>query len=105
METTYYTTKPAPLQVYPLGEQTDLILRRDIRKTTLQTEAGAQEGWTCQERQLRLPGTLSAREVAENFERYWSWTPPAPKPQKTQEQRLAQLEELVEALLLTVLEE
>lgn len=60
-----YVKQPAEVEVFDLGGQTDMILRRDIQQTQQPLEdGGTQTIWTCEERQHRVPGSYTAEDVA-----------------------------------------
>ena len=59
-----YVKQPAEVEVFDLGGQTDIILRRDIQQTQQPLEdGGTQTIWTCEERQHRVPGSYTAEDV------------------------------------------
>ena len=73
-----YVKQPAEVEVFDLGGQTDVILRRDIQQTQQPLEdGGTQTIWTCEERQHRVPGRYTAEDVQANFDTWWSYIPPA----------------------------
>ena len=74
-----YVKQPAEVEVFDLGEQTDIILRRDIQQAEQPLEGGGtQTIWTCEERQHRVPGRYTAGQVQADFDAWWDYTPPAP---------------------------
>ena len=75
-----YVKQPAEVEVFDLGGQTDIILRRDIQQTQQPLEdGGTQTIWTCEERQHRVPGSYTAEDVQANFDAWWKYTPPTPE--------------------------
>ena len=73
-----YAIRPAPVEVFDLGEKTDIILRRDIQEITKTMEpaevGGAAEEYTaysCNEAQIRKYWRLSVAEVTEDAQRLW----------------------------------
>ena len=74
-----YVKQPAEVEVFDLGGQTDMILRRDIQQAEQPLEDGrTQTIWTCEERQYRVPGRYTAGQVQADFDAWWDYTPPAP---------------------------
>ena len=66
-----YVKQPAEVEVFDLGGQTDMILRRDIQQTQQPLEdGGTQTIWTCEERQHRVPGSYTAEDVTDIEVRY-----------------------------------
>ena len=75
----HYVKQPAEVEVFDLGGQTDIILRRDIQQAEQPLEdGGTQTIWTCEERQYRVPGRYTAGQVQADFDAWWDYTPPAP---------------------------
>ena len=65
----FYVEKPADIEVYTHGGNTDIILRKSV------TQEADEEGnmrWTCEERQMRQPGTISADSVKADFSIFWA---------------------------------
>ena len=57
-----YTERPTEIEVFPLGSETDVILRKSIAESETTGENGdVATCWQCEERQIRVPG---ARERA-----------------------------------------
>ena len=56
----YYVDKPAEIEVYTHGGCTDIILRKSIAQ---ESDEDGNMRWTCEERQMRQPGTISAESV------------------------------------------
>lgn len=76
-----YVKQPAEVEVFDLGGQTDIILRRDIQQAEQPLEdGGTQTIWTCEERQHRVPGRYTAGQVQADFDDWWDYTPPTPEP-------------------------
>ena len=74
-----YVKQPAEVEVFDLGGQTDIILRRDIQQAEQPLEdGGTQTIWICEERQYRVPGRYTAGQVQADFDAWWDYTPPAP---------------------------
>ena len=74
-----YVKQPAEVEVFDLGGQTDIILRRDIQQAEQPLEdGGTQTIWTCEERQYRVPGRYTAGQVQADFDVWWEYEPPAP---------------------------
>ena len=65
----FYVDKPAEIEVYSHGGATDIILRKNIAQE--QDEDG-NERWTCEERQVRQLGTISAASVKSDFSGWWA---------------------------------
>lgn len=101
-----YVKQPAEVEVFDLGGQTDIILRRDIQQTQQPLEdGGTQTIWTCEERQHRVPGSYTAEDVQADFDAWWNYVPPTPDtPDPTTPERLAALEAKNEMLTSCILE-
>lgn len=56
----FYVDKPAEIEVYTHGGCTDIILRKSIAQDA---DEEGNPRWTCEERQMRQPGTISAESV------------------------------------------
>lgn len=71
-----YVLKPAEVEVFPVGDKTDVILRRNIQavERTGETDSENFTGWECEEKQLRYDGTLTKEEVLEDFDSWWEYT-------------------------------
>lgn len=65
----YYVDKPAEIEVYTHGGCTDIILRKSI---TQEADEDGNMRWTCEERQMRQPGTISAESVKADFSIFWA---------------------------------
>ena len=71
-----YTYRPTEIEVFPLGSETDVILRKSIAESETTGENGdVATCWQCEERQIRVPGTVSAEDIAADFEAWWEYTP------------------------------
>lgn len=71
-----YTERPTEIEVFPLGSETDVILRKSIAESETTGENGdVATCWQCEERQIRVPGTVSAEDIAADFEAWWEYTP------------------------------
>ena len=67
-----YTERPTEIEVFPLGSETDVILRKSIAESETTGENGdVATCWQCEERQIRVPGTVSAEDIAADFEAWW----------------------------------
>ena len=101
-----YVKQPAEVEVFDLGGQTDIILRRDIQQDEQPLEdGGTQTIWTCEERQHRVPGSYTAEDVQPDFDAWWDYTPPVPDTSgPTTPERLAALEAENEMLTSCILE-
>ena len=72
-----YVKQPAEVEVFDLGGQTDIILRRDIQQAEQPLEGGGtQTIWTCEERQHRVPGSYTAEATIPLCRR----SPTTPRP-------------------------
>ena len=94
-----YAIRPAPVEVFDLGEKTDIILRRDIQETTKNMEQAADgeetetyTGYSCNEVQIRKEGHLSAEEVTEDAQRLWEEAVSGETIGPTIEQRISAME-------------
>lgn len=65
----YYVDKPAEIEVYTHGGCTDIILRKSIAQ---ESDEDGNMRWTCEERQMRQPGTISAEPVKADFSIFWA---------------------------------
>lgn len=84
-----YVKQPAEVEVFDLGGQTDMILRRDIQQTQQPLEdGGTQTIWTCEERQHRVPGSYTAVEVQADFDTWWDYDPTVPEDPDDPETRI-----------------
>ena len=64
-----YVDKPAEIEVYTHGGCTDIILRKSIAQ---ESDEDGNMRWTCEERQMRQPGTISAESVKADFSIFWA---------------------------------
>ena len=65
----FYVDKPAEIEVYTHGGCTDIILRKSIAQDA---DEEGNPRWTCEERQMRQPGTISAESVKADFSIFWA---------------------------------
>lgn len=65
----YYVDKPAEIEVYTHGGCTDIILRKSIAQ---ESDEDGNMRWTCEERQMRQPGTISAESIKADFSIFWA---------------------------------
>lgn len=65
----FYVDKPAEIEVYTHGGCTDIILRKSIAQDA---DEEGNPRWTCEERQMRQPGTISADSVKADFSIFWA---------------------------------
>lgn len=93
-----YATQPAPVECYPVGGDTDIILRRNIEQLPDAGGEDALTGWRCEERQFRYAGKLDAATVQADFDRWWAYDPAADVP-PTLAERVAALEEAQLAMM------
>lgn len=92
-----YPFQPDTVEVFRVGDETDLILRKDIEKQQMTDGEGkAYTVYACDERQVRYPGVVTTAEVQADFDKWWNYAPPtlAPEPpEKKLEDRVKELEE------------
>lgn len=65
----FYVDKPAEIEVYTHGGNTDIIMRKSI---TQEADEDGNMRWTCEERQMRQPGTVSAESVKADISIIWA---------------------------------
>lgn len=91
-----YSFQPEAVEVFRVGDDTDLILRKNIEKQQMTDDEGkAYTVYACDERQVRYAGVLTAEEVQKNFDKWWDYAPPTPVPvpeKKELEDRVKELE-------------
>lgn len=91
-----YSFQPEAVEVFRVGDDTDLILRKNIEKQQMTDDEGkAYTVYACDERQVRYAGVLTAEEVQKNFDKWWGYAPPTPVPvpeKKKLEDRVKELE-------------
>lgn len=91
-----YSFQPEAVEVFRVGDDTDLILRKNIEKQQMTDDEGkAYTVYACDERQVRYAGVLTAEEVQKNFDKWWDYAPPTPVPvpeEKKLEDRVKELE-------------
>ena len=101
-----YTTKPLPVEVFSLGGETDIIMRRNIHKETRPATDEAQKGetvWACEEVQGRFPGRISRTEVEYDMDGWWAkcaaWRRSTPLPSPTLDERVSDVELMLADLI------
>lgn len=91
-----YSFQPEAVEVFRVGDDTDLILRKNIEKQQMtDDEDKAYTVYACDERQVRYAGVLTAEEVQKDFDKWWDYAPPTPVPvpeEKKLEDRVKELE-------------
>lgn len=91
-----YSFQPEAVEVFRVGDDTDLILRKNIEKQRMTDDEGkAYTVYACDERQVRYAGVLTAEEVQKDFDKWWDYAPPTPVPvpeEKKLEDRVKELE-------------
>lgn len=91
-----YSFQPEAVEVFRVGDDTDLILRKNIEKQQMTDDEGkAYTVYACDERQVRYAGVLTAEEVQKNSDKWWDYAPPTPVPvpeKKKLEDRVKELE-------------
>lgn len=91
-----YSFQPEAVEVFRVGDDTDLILRKNIEKQQMTDDEGkAYTVYACDERQVRYAGVLTAEEVQKNFDKWWDYAAaqPVPVPEKKKlEDRVKELE-------------
>lgn len=84
-----YVKQPAEVEVFDLSGQTDIILRRNIQQAEQPLEGGGtQTIWTCEERQMRVPGRYTAEDVQADFGTWWDYDPTEPEDPDDPETRI-----------------
>ena len=63
-----YALKPAEIEVFPHGNVSDLILRKNIENV----EAEDGNRWECDEVQIRVSGFLDVTSVLNDFDSWWA---------------------------------
>lgn len=64
-----YPFLPAAVEVFRVGSKTDMILRKDIKKQEQTDDEGKKYTvYACDERQQRVDGVLTAKEVQTDFD-------------------------------------
>lgn len=91
-----YPFQPDAVEVFRVGNETDMILRKDIEKQEKSDEGGEKYTvYACDERQQRVDGVLTVDEVQKEFDKWWNYAPPTPvpmPPEKKLEDRVKELE-------------
>lgn len=96
-----YTIKPSPVDVFLLGDKTDIILRKDIQAEARTGEDGKRHTvWTCEERQVRAEGVVSLDKATTEFDLYWSEAGGERVERPTTDERLSALEAAMTELIL-----
>lgn len=75
-----------------------IILRKNIKSVKVDDEQAGKKVtvYQCEERQFRVPGAVSAADVAADFDAWWSYTPTEePAAEVTDAERLDALEAAV----------
>lgn len=92
-----YPFQPEEVEVFRVGGDTDLILRKNIEKQQMtDDEDKAYTVYACDERQVRVTGSLTTDEVRADFDKWWNYAPPTPvpePPEKKLEERVKELED------------
>lgn len=92
-----YPFKPKAVEVFRVGNKTDMILRKDITQQEKTDDGGKMYiVYECDERQQRVDGVLTAEQVESEFDKWWDYAPPTPAPEppeKKLEDRVKELEE------------
>ena len=97
MQKTYSSAELAPVAYYPQIDETAVVLLRD-NISYVETEEG--NYWQADE--VSVVTTLTETEVEENFDELWVQGETASKPL---EQRVAELEEINDAIIAIILGE
>lgn len=86
-----YCSIPKAVLTFPVGEKTDVILRKNIEKVTKQgnSEKESYDAYECDEVQFRYDGTLTIEDIESNFDYWWDYPT---KILMTLDQRVAALE-------------
>ena len=91
-----YSFQPEAVEVFRVGDDTDLILRKNIEKQQMTDDEGkAYTVYACDERQVRYAGVLTAEEVQKNFDKWWDYAPPTPVPVPEKKKLEDRVKELV----------
>lgn len=92
-----YAKQPLDVEVFPIGEYTDIILRRNIKEIMSEATEGqeAQTIWRCEEVQRRVSGAVTLEQAREQFDALWDGTAQA----DSVEARVAELEAAIDLLL------
>ena len=85
-----YCSIPKAVLTFPVGEKTDVILRKNIEKVTKQGNLEeTYDAYECDEVQFRYDGTLTVEEIENDFDSWWNY--PA-KASMTLDERVSALE-------------
>lgn len=93
-----YANEPKAVECFPLGRQTDVILRRYITHLPEADGEDVPTGWKCEERQFRYAGKLDEEAAQADFDRWWAYDPDSDVP-PTLADRVAALEEAQLAIM------
>ena len=97
-----YVKQPPEVEVWPHGGGTDIIMRKNISIT--QDEDG-NDRWECDERQIRVDGSVSIDDVNADFDSWWlSAEKKEPQRKQTPEERISELEEQNKMLTACIME-
>ena len=91
---TEYPFSPEEIEIFDIGNQTDIILRKNIAKEAIKRGEDEREStvYICEEVQTRKKGTITKQEAMENFEVIWNEASKQEEDQPTLEQRVSALE-------------
>ena len=89
-----YSFQPEAVEVFRVGDDTDLILRKNIEKQQMTDDEGkAYTVYACDERQVRYAGVLTAEGSRRTSTRDYAPPTPVPVPEKKKlEDRVKELE-------------
>lgn len=97
-----YVSEPLTVETYTYGGGTDIIMRKNIAIT--QDEDG-NDRWECDERQIRVDGSVSIEDVNADFDSWWdSAEKKEPQRMQTPEERISELEEQNKMLTACIME-
>lgn len=65
-----YLLKPSEIEVYPVFDGTDVILRRNFEEIEVREEEEETKVWECDEVQFKYRGKLTEEKIKEKFD-YW----------------------------------
>lgn len=89
---TEYPYEPKTVEVFPIENLTDVILRKNVSQETVKRGEENLVIYTCDEVQVRKVGAITAQEVQDNFEVLWNGATGQAGTQPTLEQRVSALE-------------
>ena len=86
-----YCSIPKAVLTFPVGGKTDVILRKNIEKVTKQgnSEEETYDVYECNEVQFRYDGSLTVKEVENDFDFWWNYPT---KASMTLDERVSALE-------------